>query len=89
VNSQGAAQLTGTSQRREFALAVGGNYVLAPGLNVYAEYQYEYRHQGGFDFVSNALGTGTTGTVGTAGWKAGSTRDVHGQAIMVGTSVSW
>jgi len=89
MNSQGAAQLTGVSQRREFALSVGGNWAIAPGLNLYAEYQYEYRHQGGFNFVTNALGTGASGTPGTGTWKAGSTVDGRGQAILLGTSVSW
>jgi len=93
VDSQGAAQLTGVSQRREFALSVGGNWALAPGLNLFAEYQYEYRHQGGFDFVTNSLGSRTgvvgSGPAGAATWKAGATRDAHGQAILIGTSVSW
>ena len=93
VNSQGDARLTGVSQRREFALAVGGAYTLAPGVVAYAEYQYAYRHQGGFDFVAGGLGGGATGTPGiTSGataWKAGATRDAHGQALLLGTAVSW
>ena len=50
VNSQGDARLVGVSQRHEVGTAFGGNYKLAPGLQVVMEYQYEYRHQGGFDF---------------------------------------
>ncbi len=93
VNSQGDARLTGVSQRREFSLAAGGAYTLAPGVVMYAEYQYAYRHQGGFDFVSGALGAGATGTPGIAtgatAWKAGATRDAHGQSILLGTAGSW
>ena len=47
VESQGAAQLTGVSQRHEFEAAFGGNYMLAPGLYVVGEYMYMFRHQGG------------------------------------------
>src|SRR6202008_4549272 len=43
INSQGDARLAGYSQRREQGLAFGGNYKLAPGLQMVAEYQYEYR----------------------------------------------
>ncbi len=75
--SQGAAQLTGISQRNEFAIAAGGNYVLAPGLNIFAEYVYAQRHQGGFNFVTAASAAGTA------------TRDGKGQALVLGTSMSW
>ncbi|MSP03553.1 MAG: hypothetical protein EXR07_21315 [Acetobacteraceae bacterium] len=78
ITSQGAAQLTGVSQRNEFALAVAATYSIAPGLNVWAEYQYARRHQGGFDFVTGAVPTATTVT-----------RDGKGQAAIIGTSVSW
>jgi hypothetical protein len=74
VESQGAAQLTGTSQRREWEVAFGGNYRLAPGVQLVAEYMYTQRHQGGFDF--------NTGTVGT-------TRDAKGQSVVFATVLTW
>ena len=56
LTSQGSAALVGISQRQETGFAIGGNYNVAPGLYLVAEYQYEYRHQGGFNFVTNAVG---------------------------------
>ena len=56
LTSQGAATLVGISQRNEEGLAVGGNYNIAPGLFVIAEYQHEVRHQGGYNFTLNAVG---------------------------------
>lgn len=56
LTSQGAAALVGISQRQENALALGGNYNLAPGLFLVGEYQYTYRHQGGYNFTNNATG---------------------------------
>ncbi|HBK08979.1 MAG TPA: hypothetical protein DDZ81_24500 [Acetobacteraceae bacterium] len=56
VDTQGDARLVGVSQRHELGIAVGGNYKLAPGLAVVAEYQYMQRHQGGFDFNQGTLG---------------------------------
>jgi hypothetical protein len=55
-NSQGDARLAGYSQRHETGLAFGGNCTVAPGLQLVAEYQYETRHQGGFDFNQGTLG---------------------------------
>jgi hypothetical protein len=89
VESQGSASLTGVSQRHEFEFAFGGNYNVAPGLYLVGEYQYEFRHQGGFDFVANGNGAGATGVPGSAGWKAGKTGDAHGQAILFSTVVTW
>jgi hypothetical protein len=83
ANSQGAAQLTGMTQRHEFGLATGGSYRVAPGLQLVAEYQYDYRHQGGFNFASNGLGAGTTATA------AGLTRDARGQGIVFSTILTW
>jgi predicted porin len=48
IDSQGAAQLTHTSQRHEFATAIGGAYRIAPGIVLCLEYQYEQKHQGDF-----------------------------------------
>ncbi len=57
LTSQGAAALVGISQRQEDGLAIGGNYNIAPGLFVVAEYQHEVRHQGGYNFTLNAVGS--------------------------------
>jgi hypothetical protein len=76
VDSQGAAALTKTSQRHEFAVAVGGAYKIAPGMNIAMEYQYEQRHQGSFNF--------NTGGVNTA---VGN--DIHGQGVQISTIMNW
>jgi len=81
--------LTGISQRHEFEVTFGGNYNIAPGMYLVGEYMYTQRHQGGFDFVTGANGAGATGIPGTAGWKAGLTRDVHSNGILFSTVVTW
>jgi hypothetical protein len=77
ITSQGDARLAGFSQRREQGFAMGGNYRLAPGLQVVGEYQYEYRHQGGFDFNQGNLGLN------------GRTVDAHGQGIETALVMNW
>jgi Gram-negative porin len=77
INSQGDARLVGVSQRHEFGAAIGGNYKLAPGLQLVLEYQYEYRHQGGFDFSQGTLGVN------------GRTVDGRGQGIETGIVMNW
>jgi hypothetical protein len=74
VDSQGDARLVGLSQRHEYEAAVGGSYRLAPGLQLVAEYIYEHRHQGGFDFAANALG---------------SSRDAQSNNYVLGTVLTW
>ena len=59
LTSQGSAALLGISQRQEDGVAFGGNYNIAPGLYAIAEYQYSIRHQGGYNFTTNAVGTTT------------------------------
>jgi hypothetical protein len=56
INSQGDARPVDISQRHELGTAFGGSYKLAPGIQLVAEYQYEQRHQGGFDFSQNTPG---------------------------------
>lgn len=75
INSQGDARLTGVSQRREYELAMGGNYKLAPGVNLVGEYMYTQRHQGGFDFAQGAVNNGT--------------RDAKGQGFLFATVLTW
>ena len=89
VESQGSASLTKISQRKEWEVAFGGNYNIAPGVFLAAEYMYTYRHQGGFDFVSGANGAGVSGTAGTASWRPGLTRDAKAQGINFATIVTW
>jgi hypothetical protein len=74
VDSQGDPRLTGISQRREYEVAFGGNYRLAPGVQLVGEYMYTHRHQGNFDFANNAVGT---------------TRDAQGQGILFSTVLTW
>jgi hypothetical protein len=76
---QGDARLTGFSQRHEYEAMFGGNYKLAPGVQLAAEYMYTYRHQGGFDF--------NTGTVSQAAIPT--TRDAQGNTFVVATVLTW
>jgi hypothetical protein len=77
INSQGDARLVGISQRHEIGTALGGNYKLAPGMQLVAEYQYEQRHQGGFDFSQGTLGVN------------GRTVDAKGQGVVLGAVMTW
>ena len=74
LTSQGSASLVQISQRQENGIALGGNYNLAPGLFLVGEYQYETRHQGGYNFVQNAVGT---------------TADAKSNSYFVGVVVNW
>jgi Gram-negative porin len=70
-NSQGAVNLTGLSQRRSEAIDVGLGYTVAPGLIVYAEYQYDTQTQGDFNFVTSAIGSSANNTVKSQGFLLG------------------
>jgi hypothetical protein len=83
VESQGDARLVGISQRHEYEIAFGGNYKLAPGVQLVGEYMYQYRHQGGFDFATGSVGAGATLT------KAGSTRDAQSNSFLFATVLTW
>jgi hypothetical protein len=83
VDSQGDARLVGLSQRHEYEVNFGGAYKVAPGLQLVAEYTYQNRHQGGFDFSSNSVGAGGTTT------KLGTTRDAHNQGMTLSTVLTW
>ncbi len=76
INSQGAVQLAGISQRHEIGVDVGAGYVVAPGLTTWIEYLYQQRHQGGFNFASGSAGSGAF-------------NDIKGQGLELGTSVYW
>ena len=83
IDSQGDARLTGVSQRHEYEIGVGGAYKLAPGVQLVAEYQYEARHQGGFDFATGTLGQTVGGVVN------GRTNDSRGQGLLLSTVLTW
>jgi len=76
ADSQGSANLVGISQRHEWGINPGVNYLVAPGLKVFAEYFYGQRHQGDFNFA--------TGSAGSSAYN-----DVKGQAFLVGSRVYW
>ncbi len=76
IDSQGSVEMTHVSQRHEFAVAVGGVYKIAPGINLALEYQYEQKHQGGFNFNTGANNV-TTGN------------NIHGQGLTLATIVNW
>jgi predicted porin len=82
VNDQGAAQLTGFSQQHDVEIAFGGNYKLAPGVQLVGEYMYEYRHQGAFDFNSGAVGA-----IQPNGARL--TRDARANALVFSTVLTW
>jgi hypothetical protein len=77
INSQGSANLNGISQRHQFETALGGNYKLAPGVNLVFEYDYYQTHQGDYNFATGASGGG------------GAYNDVKGQALFVSTMLTW
>jgi hypothetical protein len=82
IDTQGDARLVDVSQRHEYEIAFGGTYRLAPGLQLVGEYQYEHRHQGGFDFVNGTLGA-------PSGTTANTTRDAQGQNFLLSTVLTW
>jgi hypothetical protein len=83
VDSQGDARLVGISQRHEYEIAFGGNYKLAPGVQLVGEYMYQHRHQGGFDFTQGSVGAGGTAAA------AGRTVDVQSQSFLFATVLTW
>ncbi|MGD0108786.1 MAG: hypothetical protein ABSC06_32830 [Rhodopila sp.] len=83
IDDQGDARLVGVSQRHQYEATFGGNYKLAPGVQLVGEYMYEYLHQGGFDFSTGTLGAG-----GTAA-HAGLTRDGKAQTFVFATVLVW
>ena len=85
-DSQGTAQLVGISQRHEVALAVGGAYKIAPGINLCLEYQYVQKHQGDVNLSSGNIGPATAATIGASG-SAGN--DIHLNGLTFATIVNW
>lgn len=75
IDSQGAVALSGLTQRKEYALDIGGSYSLAPGIVLFADYIYQNRKQSGWNFATGAAG--------------GANNQVQGQGFVFGTQVSW
>ena len=68
---QGAVNLTGITQRRGSAIDFGLGYTVAPGYQVYAEYQYQTISQGDFNFITNAVGSGANNNIRSQGFLLG------------------
>ncbi len=68
---QGNVALTGISQRRGQGIDVGASYSVAPGLLVYAEYQYQNLKQSGFNFITGAVGSPANNSIQSQGFVIG------------------
>jgi hypothetical protein len=77
INDQGNAALTKISQRHQVEIGFGGSYRLAPGVQLFGEYQYVTRHQGGLNMNTGGFTT------------AGNSIDAKAQAIVFGTALTW
>lgn len=64
-----------TGQQQNDGIAAGGTYTLVPGVNLFVDYLYGIREQGGYDFE--------TGDAGTANNR------VQSQLFGVGTQIQW
>jgi len=79
IDSQGSPGLVGVSQRKEQAISTGFAYTIAPGLTTFAEYMYQRRHQGAFNFATSTAG-------GLAGTQY---NNVQSQGILIGSVVNF
>ncbi len=79
IDSQGAVQLSGISQRHEIGLSTGASYTIAPGFVGWVEYMYQQRHQGGFNFAQGS----------SAAAAAGAFNNVKSQGFVIGSTVYW
>jgi hypothetical protein len=64
-----------TGQQVNNGMALGGTYTLVPGVNLFMDYDYGWRQQGGYNFA-----TGNAGTEHNY---------VQSQLFGVGTQISW
>jgi hypothetical protein len=76
INSQGSANLNGISQRHQAEAALGGNYKIAPGVQLVVEYDYYQTHQGDFNFMTNGVGSAAY-------------NNIKGQALFFSTVMTW
>jgi len=79
-NYQGNPVLSGFSQRRGRAIAVGGQYNIAPGFAVAAEYLWNDTYQGGNNFITGAVGTAPGANLNN---------NFHGQNFIVANVVNF
>jgi predicted porin len=49
-------------QEQNIGVAAGATYLLVPGVKLFASYLYGTRHQGGFDYLTNAAGSAENST---------------------------
>jgi len=74
----GAAITSGgltTGQQQDDGVAIGGTYTIVPGVNLFVDYLYGLREQGGYNFQ--------TGNAGTAH------NTVQSQLFGIGTQIQW
>lgn len=64
-----------TGQQVNNGLALGATYTLVPGVNMFVDYDYGWRSQGGFDFATNTAGADNN--------------RVQAQLFGVGTQIQW
>ena len=75
-DTQGATQLAGLTQRREWAVNPAFTYTVASGMVAFGEYVYQQRHQNGFNFVTSAAGSLAY-------------NNVKGQGLLFGSTIFW
>jgi outer membrane protein OmpU len=71
ISSQGLT----AGQQVNNGLAVGGTYTLVPGVNLFVDYDYGWRYQGGYNFATGNAGTDNN--------------RVQSQLFGVGTQIQW
>jgi outer membrane protein OmpU len=71
ISSQGLT----AGQQVNNGLAVGGTYTLVPGVNLFVDYDYGWRSQGGYNFATGNAGTDNN--------------RVQAQLFGVGTQIQW
>jgi len=64
-----------TGQQVNNGLALGGTYTLVPGVNLFVDYDYGWRQQGGFNFATNEAGD--------------EHNRVQSQLFGIGTQIGW
>jgi hypothetical protein len=64
-----------TGQQQNTGVAAGLTYTLVPGVNLFADYLYGVRQQGGYDFASGNAGTANN--------------QIQSQLFGVGTQIQW
>jgi hypothetical protein len=69
--------LSGISQRRARGLSAGLSYSVAPGYQVFGEYEYMDQRQSNFNFVTNAAAL------------SGANNSIKGQGILIGNVVNF